>query len=194
MARTGIEEKDVFEAANRLVEAGEVPTLQSIREKLGSTGSFATISAHLKKWREQKIQESPIPEPPEALATTLKQIWSTAYRAAADQFDGARAVWEHERKNLASENEQMLSEIKKLEESHSAEEAQRKEAEVKAESVIQIQQKLQTELHETREKLAAAQAKFEATQDRLKETAARAERLESELATIAKTQAQNLKS
>lgn len=189
MARTGIEEKDVFEAANRLIEAGEIPTLQAIREKLG-TGSFATISAHLKKWREQKIQESPIPEAPEAVSFALKQIWSTAYRAASDQFDGARAVWEHERKNLAQENEQMLSEIKKLEEAHAAEEAQRKEAVAKAESIAQGQQKLQSELHEFREKFAAAQARLESHQERLKETTARAERLEGELAAIAKAQAQ----
>jgi len=192
MARTGIEEKDVFEAAHRLVEAGEVPTLQAIREKLG-TGSFATISAHLKKWREQKIQESPIPEPPEALATTLKQIWATAYRAAADEFDGACAVWEFERKNLATENEQMLSEIKKLEETHSVEESKRKEAEAKAESAAQNKQKLEAEIHECRERLAASHAKLEANQERLVEAMARAERLEGELATIAKAQAQKPK-
>jgi len=192
MARTGIEEKDVFEAAHRLVEAGEVPTLQAIREKLG-TGSFATISAHLKKWREQKIQESPLPEPPEALAAALKQIWATAYRTAADEFDGARAVWEFERKNLATENEQMLLEIKKLEEAHVAEEAQRKEAEAKAESAAQNKQKLEAEIHECRERLAASHAKLEANQERLVEAMARAERLEGELATIAKAQAQKPK-
>ena len=191
MARTGIEEKDVFEAADRLIEAGKPPTLEAIREKLG-TGSFATISAHLKKWREQKIQESPIPEPPEALAATLKQIWATAFRMAADEFDGARAVWEFERKNLATENDQMLSEIKKLEEVHLSEESKRKEAEAKAESALQNKQKLEAEVYELREKIAGVQAKLEANQDRLKETAARAERLENELASIAKAQARKL--
>jgi hypothetical protein len=188
MARTGIEEKDVFEAADRLIEAGKAPTLEAIREKLG-TGSFATISAHLKKWREQKIQESPIPEPPEALATTLKQIWATAFRMASDEFDGARAVWEFERKNLATENDQMLSEIKKLEEVHLSEESKRREAEAKAEGALQNKEKLEAEVYELREKLAGVQAKLEANQDRLKETAARAERLENELASIAKAQA-----
>ena len=192
MARTGIEEKDVFEAADRLIEAGEIPTLQLIREKLG-TGSFATISAHLKRWREQKIQESPIPEPPEVLATALKQIWGVAYREATAQFESARQAAESERKNLASENEHLVAEIGKLETVVSEEQAHRKTAEGEALFAKKAQADGVTQLQDTREKLAAAVARSESAADRLKEALTRSERLEGELAAIAKAQVQGPK-
>ena len=192
MARTGIDEKDVFQAADRLVEAGEVPTLQTIREKLG-TGSFATISAHLKKWREQKIQESPIPELPEGLTTALKQIWAMAYREATTQFESARAAAEVERKKLVEEGEQMLSEIKKLEDTVHEEQTQRKRLEEEATAQKKTHTELGAQLQELREKLAASTARSDAAADRIKEALARAERLEGELAAIAKAQAQKTK-
>jgi chromosome segregation ATPase len=188
MARTGIEEKDVFEAADHLIESGEIPTLQLIREKLG-TGSFATISAHLKKWREQKIQESPIPEPPEALATALKQIWAAAYREATAQFEAARQAAEGERKKLSEENEHLVAEIGKLETAVSEEQAHRKTAEDEVASAKKAQADGLAQLQDTREKLAAATARSESAADRLKEALARSERLEGELAAIAKAQA-----
>jgi hypothetical protein len=188
MARTGIEEKDVFEAADRFVEAGEVPTLQLIREKLG-TGSFATISAHLKKWRERKIQESPIPEPPEALTTVLKQIWAMAYREATTQFESARQAGELERKKLVEESEQMLSEIQKLEDTLVEEQTQRKSIEGEATTLKKVQSEQGVQLQDVREKLAASSATAEAAADRLKEALARSERLENELTSIAKAQA-----
>jgi len=188
MARTGIEEKDVFEAADRLIEAGEIPTLQLIREKLG-TGSFATISAHLKKWREQKIQESPIPEAPEALATALKQIWAAAYREATSLFESARQAAEGERKKLAEENEHLVTEIGKLEASLTEEQAHRKTAEDDAAAVKKAQAEGVVLLQDTREKLAAATARSESAADRLKEALTRSERLEGEIAAIAKAHA-----
>ena len=189
MARTGIEEKDVYRVANELVESGQEPTLQAIREKLGS-GSFATISAHLKKWREQKIKESPIPELPDALIVSLKQIWATAFREATAQFDSARLAWETERKKLADENENLLTEIQKLETTVGEEQNHRKDAEAKAEGFTKIKQGLENELRDAREKLASLQGKLEANDERLKETLSRSERLERELAEIAKAQAQ----
>jgi DNA repair exonuclease SbcCD ATPase subunit len=50
MPRTGISYEDVAQAARAIVEAGGQPTIQKIREKLG-TGSPNTVLQHLNKWR-----------------------------------------------------------------------------------------------------------------------------------------------
>ncbi|KJZ03183.1 mucin, partial [Halomonas sp. S2151] len=50
MARTGITYEQVATVADALVGQGEKPSIQRIREQLG-TGSPNTIHRHLKAWR-----------------------------------------------------------------------------------------------------------------------------------------------
>jgi hypothetical protein len=52
MARTGISFEDVRDAAESLLGRGLNPTIQRVRELLG-TGSNTTISEHLKSWQQQ---------------------------------------------------------------------------------------------------------------------------------------------
>lgn len=185
MARIGIEEKDVHRAADEIVETGQEATLQAVREKLG-TGSFATISTHLKKWREQKLRQTPVPDLPDGLTTAMRQIWSLAYREATSLFDAGRAAWDNERKKLAEETASLLAEIQKLEHAISQEQFQHKETTAKLDEQIKRHQNLDVNLRDTREKLIAAQSKLEANAERLKEEIVRADRLQNELANIAK--------
>ncbi|NEX64909.1 DNA-binding protein [Noviherbaspirillum galbum] len=53
MARAGISYTDVARAASQLVADGRSPTVDSVREALGSTGSKSTISPYLKRWKEE---------------------------------------------------------------------------------------------------------------------------------------------
>ena len=114
MARKGINESQVFQIAEELRDTGVDPTLQNVREKLG-TGSFATISSHLKKWRELKIKESPIPEQPQSFLSATKQIWATAWREAENTFEEQKKALFIEKEQWANEKEQILKEVERLE-------------------------------------------------------------------------------
>ncbi len=54
MSRTGIGYLDVLKIADKLQLEGKNPTIDSIREELG-TGSRTTIANYLKQWREKRI-------------------------------------------------------------------------------------------------------------------------------------------
>lgn len=51
MARAGILYSHVTKAADQLVAAGKNPTVDNVREALGSTGSKSTIAPMLKQWK-----------------------------------------------------------------------------------------------------------------------------------------------
>ena len=53
MARTGILYSDVMKAAQTVAADGRNPTVDSVREALGSTGSKSTIAPLLKRWKEE---------------------------------------------------------------------------------------------------------------------------------------------
>lgn len=53
MARTGILYSDVMKAAQIVAADGRNPTVDSVREALGSTGSKTTIAPLLKRWKEE---------------------------------------------------------------------------------------------------------------------------------------------
>ena len=76
MARQGISEDQVFAAAHELREEGMTPTVQAVRERIGS-GSFSTINAHLGAWKAQNAAQAvaAIPAIPEKVQAAFAQIW-----------------------------------------------------------------------------------------------------------------------
>ncbi|WP_194724056.1 DNA-binding protein [Noviherbaspirillum malthae] len=67
MARTGIQYSDVARAAAQLIAAGKSPTVDSVREALGGTGSKSTIAPFVKRWRAEQedtaVAEAALPSP-----------------------------------------------------------------------------------------------------------------------------------
>ncbi|QGN95590.1 hypothetical protein Psal071_01089 [Piscirickettsia salmonis] len=57
MPRPGLTYDEITEAANRVLAAGEKPTINRVREALGGRGSSTTISRYLKDWKRQ-VQEA----------------------------------------------------------------------------------------------------------------------------------------
>jgi len=71
MARPGILYSDVAKAAAKLVEGGMNPTVDSVREALGGTGSKSTIAPLLKRWKAEhqgEIAQAEAGLPPSLLA------------------------------------------------------------------------------------------------------------------------------
>lgn len=76
MGRAGITYSEITKAANELIEAGTTPTIEKIRAKIG-TGSYTTIAALLKKWKEHHPTEhlSKTEGIPPTLIATIKELW-----------------------------------------------------------------------------------------------------------------------
>lgn len=93
MARTGICFEEVRDAAEALLSRGLNPTIQRVREQLG-TGSNTTISGHLKQWQQQLAEAPKIilpPAVPEAVALALDTFWKIAVQHAEAAFEEQRA-------------------------------------------------------------------------------------------------------
>ncbi|MHC9035170.1 DNA-binding protein [Cobetia marina] len=121
MARIGVQYEDVQRAIESLMARGEAPSVQKIREVLG-TGSFTTISDHLREWRQRRAEkrDEPLTQAmPDSLTETLATVWSEAqslaneslahYRQEADrQAESAREA-EAQSQRRAEDAEQRLS-------------------------------------------------------------------------------------
>lgn len=123
MARTGITFEDVQTAAESLLGRGLNPTIQRVREVLG-TGSNTTISEHLKVWQQQLAEAPKIvlpPTVPEAVALALDTFWKIAVQHAEMAFDEQRkraaqaaATAEQARDAAIAEQRQIQAEIDQL--------------------------------------------------------------------------------
>jgi chromosome segregation ATPase len=94
MARSGIRYEEVQAAAETLLGRGLNPTIQRVRELLG-TGSNTTISEHLKHWQQQLAEAPKVilpPTVPETVATALDDFWKIAVRHAEAAFEEQRAA------------------------------------------------------------------------------------------------------
>jgi len=84
MARSGIQYSDVQQAIDTLLARGDTPSVQRIREVLG-TGSYTTISEHFRQWRIERDNNRDVPPPkgvPEAVASLAGELWKEALEAA----------------------------------------------------------------------------------------------------------------
>lgn len=138
MARNGVQYQQVVQVILELQRQGENPTVQRIRETLG-TGSFTTLSEHLRQWRDEQRNATPLQqesqEVPDSLLNLTRELWQAAcaeadqrlqhYQQAADQeirqalTDKQLAMEEAlrtEEKNLLLErkNTELLSDTKQL--------------------------------------------------------------------------------
>ena len=111
MARIGIQYDDVRGAIDTLMARGESPSVQKIREVLG-TGSFTTISDHLREWRSRREMKPDLPVSqvmPEPVLRLAESLWERAreasgealaqYREEADrQVEAAQAATQEARR------------------------------------------------------------------------------------------------
>lgn len=120
MAREGITQAQVFNAADAISSAGQNPTVASIRAKLG-TGSFTTITAHLRAWKEQVITSEPetsdVPEEvTAALGRAAEIVWKAANEHFARELAALRKAADDTALKAYAEADEARTEIERLEE------------------------------------------------------------------------------
>ena len=107
MARTGITYEQVATVADALVGQGEKPSIQRIREQLG-TGSPNTIHRHLKAWRatQAPAERRAARLPDELTAALAEELERQAAAARAEAEENALEA-QHTADELAATGEQL---------------------------------------------------------------------------------------
>src|SRR5471030_2054412 len=99
MARNGVDYETIKQTAIKLLSHGTAPSVQKIREVLG-TGSNTTIAEHLKVWRDEyakkTIHHLPTNMPKELIAT-FEVLWQTAMDHAQNQLAEYKQAMENDR-------------------------------------------------------------------------------------------------
>lgn len=93
MARPGILYSHVAKAAAQLTAAGKNPTVDTVREALGGTGSKSTITPLLKQWKNENQGETTAAGAgiPVELLEAVKSVYERVQTDAARQIEKARA-------------------------------------------------------------------------------------------------------
>ena len=118
MAVPRITQDAVNEIADRLVQAGEHPSVAAVRVELGS-GSYTTITKYLQVWREQQEQVAAVELPGVVEAAYRKAAaaaWTEATRLASVEVSNLKNDMAQERIRYAREVQEASAEIVKLEE------------------------------------------------------------------------------
>lgn len=139
MARTGIQFSDVENAAIELQGAGKAPTVDGIRNILG-TGSKSTISKYLRAWRAKQTEiEGTLPHELAALVTGL---WQKLHNDADERIDAVKAEHQEQQEALNQRHaalQQDQIELKK--QLHEHEEVILTERSIKEKLTKQLQEK-----------------------------------------------------
>lgn len=88
MARLGVDYETIKQTAIKLLSQGIAPSVQKIREELG-TGSNTTIAEHLKVWRDEYAKKTIHHLPanmPKELISAFEVLWQTAMEQAQNQL------------------------------------------------------------------------------------------------------------
>lgn len=105
MPRIGVTYETIKHTALKLLSQGSAPSVQKIREVLG-TGSNSTIAEHLKMWREEyaskEIHHLPANTPKE-LISAMEVLWQTAMTQATEQLIAVKTDLNDQQEKLHAE-------------------------------------------------------------------------------------------
>ena len=123
----------VFKTANQILERGIKPTVEGVRRELGDTGSYSTLTRHLREWRETVgpfEKPGPLPELPdevlEPVVNVLRQTVGHFEKAANQRILEAKQEADTKLQEAEKELEYANSEIARLESSASENEIETK--------------------------------------------------------------------
>lgn len=165
MARSGVQYEDVQRAIDDLLARGESPSVQKVREVLG-TGSFTTISEHLREWRTRREENRDVP-PPRGMPAALQELAEALWQKAEESANAALAHYREEADGRVEAAEARVAEARRQ-----AEDASQREAALAA-HLTHTEQRL--------EERSAALAHCEAERDQLDSQVRRLESRRAEL-------------
>ncbi|WP_151638083.1 DNA-binding protein [Noviherbaspirillum aerium] len=142
MARTGIQYSDVARAAAHLIAAGKSPTVDSVREALGGTGSKSTLAPFLKRWRAEQ-EDTAVAE------VTLPAPLLSAVRGLHEHM---QAEFSQQRESLEQKHSEAIQALQ----------VQTKQLQADKDKALAENLVVQEELVSTRQALAELQERFHA--------------------------------
>jgi hypothetical protein len=106
MSRPGVSYEEVELAALTMQREGKVPTIESVRMRLG-TGSNSTIQSHLQRLKAQQQNRSLLPSSPDLLppdlAGLVNQLWQALQDNAHQQMKEMMLAHQHAQEQLHSQ-------------------------------------------------------------------------------------------
>jgi len=175
MARTGVTYHDVAQAAAQLRQQDRVPTVDAVREILG-TGSKSTIAPLLKEWKAKQVGIADAEQAglPAELLASVKGIYEGMQHQAEESIDAIQA----QAKTEVEEAKQALSDAQKANADLTQE---LKKSETALEQCEQANRSLQIELQQTQQDHRIAKTQYEALQQRLQDRNQEITRLSTQL-------------
>ncbi|KAF3999431.1 DNA-binding protein [Glaciimonas immobilis] len=167
MGRIGILYGDVAKAADMLIAEGKNPTVDSVREELGSTGSKSTIAPLLKRWKaehHQSVVTLDVGIPP-ALIDAVKVVFDNLQADVEQRIIDAQ---EAHQKELA----EMAEVLQRQHEENAAAAEANLELSEEAARAQQVFEQLRAEQRALNLALATAQTENTGLQNRLTDRAA----------------------
>ena len=122
MARPGISYFDVAQAASKVIEGGEHPTIDRVRALLG-TGSNSTISAYLKKWKAENMPlGTAVPKTtlPTHLLAIVQSLWDELQNDCKQTIATLESQHAEQSNSLGVRNNSLEVRLNELSEAHEA--------------------------------------------------------------------------
>ncbi len=116
MGRAGILFSHVAKAAAKLVEDGKNPTVDNVREALGSTGSKSTIAPMLKRWKAEHAEDVVEAElgVPAELLHAIKGVYDKLQGDVQQQLADANAAHQAALQGSCQDTANPLSQVQQL--------------------------------------------------------------------------------
>lgn len=110
-----ISQDDINRICTSIVSLGEIPTLTTVRERLGGTGSFATIQPLLKNWKETSRENADLPPTPEKMeeiaSYAASECWKFTVKLNRRENANLKGLY---KKDLKESNDQIKDSLKLL--------------------------------------------------------------------------------
>jgi len=182
MARAGVTYTEVAKAAETVKEQGFEPTVDRVREKLG-TGSKSTIGPHLKQWKSSILGEGAIPGLPDELLKAVKSLHesilgeaglkiseaTTELSVVIDNLRAKLAEAQEQNGELANSNEQLTQQNQELTDQLETTNKGNLTFQLKQEQLEQAVNRLKDELAEKKQNAKQLQANLEHYQEKTAE-------------------------
>ena len=162
MGRIGITYREVAQTATTLMQQGQQPTIDRIRERLG-TGSKTTIASHLRQWKHENDGEIVLTRtslPPELLSL-VQGLWDAMKETTESEIEALKAKHHDEKQHLLGTIDGLNQQIQSLD--HDLESSQKIHLDLKDKhAAFQLAHQQQTDqLKTVEDKLAIQSAKLD---------------------------------